>query len=416
MTVRGQWVLLLSVAAASAHVSMVPLEGPRAVAAETVFQRAATATVMKCGFKAIAPALNFTLRHEAGYSLTFPIDPVHGPRHGLSLLLRLQPEAVNGKPIYLASRYDIPRGGDAGEEATLQARFGLSAGTWRVEALAIDDAGKACRADWRAEVKADSTPVATKPQQGLRRLTVFVDSQPIRITPGLFPPSDLAMLTGSLAALLRFIPAESARLVVFNLDQQKELFRSDSFQPAALPEVGKTLGATQSGTIDYGSLQPQMTAEFVAGLVNRELREPDPSDAVVFLGAAGQERYRIPPVMIVPGASHPPFFYLQLGRPRTSDAPHTLRYTPPLGSTFPTPDSRPNCGAPETGGPCMGGPPPPPSSPGLLLSSAPIGDTISDSVAMLGGRTIAVNTPAELAKALEKVRSDCFASSHARQR
>ncbi len=114
-------------------------------------------------------------------------------------------------------------------------------GAWRVEALAIDDAGKACRADWRAEVKADPTPVATKPQQRLRRLTVFVDSQPIRITPGLFPPSDLAMLTGSLAALLRFIPAQSARLVIFNMSQQKESFRSDSFQPAALPEVGKTI-------------------------------------------------------------------------------------------------------------------------------------------------------------------------------
>jgi hypothetical protein len=188
--------------------------------------------------------LNFNLRHEADYSLTFPMDPIHGPRLGLSLLLRLQPEAVNGKPIYLASRYDIPRGGGAG----------------------------ACRADWRAEGKAD--------------------------------------------ALLRLIPAESARLVIFNLTQQKELFV-------------KTIGATQSGTIDYGSLQPQMTAEFVAGLVNRELREPDPADAVVFLGAAGQDRYRIPRGMIVAGASHPLFFYLQLGLPRTSGGPHPLGYTPP---------------------------------------------------------------------------------------
>ncbi len=410
MPARGLWVLLLSVAAASAQisqVSMVPLEGPRAGAAEAVFQRAATAPVMKCGFKPIAPALNFNLRYEAGYSLTFPIDPVHGPSHGLSLLLRLQPEAANGKPMYLASRYDLPGGGDAGEEATLRARFGLSAGAWRVEALAIDDAGKACRADWRADVKADPTPVATKPQQRLRRLTVFVDSQPIRITPGLFPPSDLAMLTGSLAALLRFIPAQSARLVIFNMSQQKESFRSDSFQPAALPEVGKTIEGTQSGTIDYGSLRPQMTAEFVAGLVNRELREPDPADAVVFLGAAGQERYKIPRGMIVTGASHPLFFYLQLGLPRTSGGPHTLGYTPPAGSTIGTPA----CHGPETGGPCMGGPPPPPPGPSLRLSSAPIGDAISDSVAILGGQTIAVSTPMELAKALGRI-----ASSHARQR
>ncbi|MDR3699246.1 MAG: hypothetical protein P4L56_06390, partial [Candidatus Sulfopaludibacter sp.] len=406
---------LLSVVAASAQISMDPIEGPRAVAAETVFQRAATALVMKCGFRPIAPALNFSLQHDAGYSLTFPMDPIYGPSHGLSLLLRLQPEAANGKPLYLASRYDLPGSGDSGAEATLRARFGLSAGRWRVETLAIDDDGKACGADWRAEVKADPTPVATKPQQRLHRLTIFVDSQPIHITPGLFPPSDLAMLTGSLAALLRFIPAESARLVIFNMSQQKESFRSDSFQPAALPEVGKTIEGTQSGTIDYGSLQPQMTAEFVAGLVNRELREPDPADAVVFLGAAGQDRYRIPRGMIVTGASHPLFFYLQLGLPRRSDGPHTLGYTPPLGSTFPMPGSRRNCGAPESGGPCMGGPPPPPPGPSLRLSSAPIGDTISDSVAVLGGQTIAVSTPVELVKALEKVRSDCF-SSHARQR
>jgi hypothetical protein len=358
MPARGVWILPLSIVAASAQVSqvsMLPIEGERAVAAEAVFQRAGTAPGMKCGFRAIAPALNFSLQYDAGYSLTFPMDPIHGPSHGLNLLLRLQPDA-GGNPMYLASRYDIPRGGDAGEEATLRARFGLSAGAWRVEALAIGDAGKACRADWRTDVKADPTPVAIKSQQRLRRLTVFVDSQPIHITPGLFPPSDLAMLTGSLAALLRFIPAQSARLVVFNLAQQKESFRSDSFQPAALPEVVKTIGATQSGTIDYASLQPELTTEFVARLVNRELREPDPADAVVFLGAAGQERYKIPRGMIVKGASHPLFFYLQLGRPRTLDAPQApLGYTPPPGSTLQTPDSRQNCGSPETRGPCMGG-------------------------------------------------------------
>ena len=353
---------------------------------------------MKCAFRPIAPALNFSLQYEAGYSLTFPADTIHG----LSLLLRLRPEAANGKPRYLASRYALPAGGDSAEEAALQVRFALSAGAWRVEAVAIDDAGKACRADWRAEVKRDPAP-ATKPSQRVRRLTVLVDSQPIHITPALYPPSDLAMLTGALAAVLRVIPADSARLIVFNLAQQKELLRNDTFQPAALPDVVKTIAATQSGTIDYASLQPDLTARFLAGLVNRELGEPDCADAVVFLGAASQERYRIPPGLIVPGASHPPFFYLQLGLLRASDGPRTLGYTPPAGSTFPTPGSRRNCGAPATGGPCMAGPAPPPSSPPVLTGSAPVDDAISNSVAILGGQTIAVSTPKELAKAIGRI-------------
>jgi len=51
----------------------------------------------------------------------------------------------------------------------------------------------------------------------------------------------------------------------------------------------------------------------------------------------------------------------------------------------------------------MAGPAPPPSSPPVLTGSAPVDDAISNSVAILGGQTIAVSTPKELAKAIGRI-------------
>jgi hypothetical protein len=87
---------------ASWLISLVPIEGQRAAAAENLFERAAAEPAMKCAFKPSAPILNFSLRYEAGYSLELP---VRGPNHWIiDTLLRLQLENTQEKPMYMAGR------------------------------------------------------------------------------------------------------------------------------------------------------------------------------------------------------------------------------------------------------------------------------------------------------------------------
>jgi hypothetical protein len=197
-------------------------------------------------------------------------------------------------------------------------------------------------------------------------------------------------LAGSLSALLRSLPAESARVAVFNLDLEKESFRSERFQPAELDQAARAIEATEGGMVDYANLQrPQSAVEFLAGLINRELRETDPSDVVVFVGAAGQ-RFRVPRQMIAAGASRPLFFYIQYSTPRYA------------GGSVPAVPTRQICNDGATGGSCLAAPINA-FNPRLRLAPATVRDTISIAVAMLGGQTIAVSTPIEFAKALARI-------------
>jgi hypothetical protein len=177
---RATSLLLLSAISAPAQISLVPIEGDRVAAAEDIFARAAAEPSMKCAFSLSAPVLNFNLRYDAAYSLTFSFDPARWQSHWIDTLLHLQPNQATAKPLYMASRYLLRPVLETKQQAVLTAQFPLSAGAWRIEALAIDDQGKACHANWRADLK-DPAPVPSVHPNKLRRIGVFVDSEPIRL-------------------------------------------------------------------------------------------------------------------------------------------------------------------------------------------------------------------------------------------
>ena len=233
---------------------------------------------MKCAFKPSAPILNFSLRYEAGYSLELPAP---GPNHWIiDTLLRLQIENTQEIPMYMASRSVLPPAlsGAGGCHGT---RFPLSPGTWRIgrtrhRRRRQDMSCQLARRDKRfcAGFRQSST-------EKLRRINVLPPIPgPIYPASGQFSPLNVETLTGSLSALLRSLPAESARVVVFNLDREKESFRSERFQPAELDQAARAIKGAEGGTVDYANLwRPQSASEFLAGLIrpwelsgNRSLR------------------------------------------------------------------------------------------------------------------------------------------------
>jgi hypothetical protein len=170
-------------------------------------------------------------------------------------------------------------------------------------------------------------------------------------------------LLGSLASLLESLPAQSVRLVIFNLDQQKELFRKDAFTPDSFDQAARSMSSLQLQLVDYGVLKNQRGhLDLLADLVKEELAASEPSDAVIFLGPATRYLDKVPQTSLEEraGASVAPrFFYLQ--------------YKP------------------------------------YVRSSADFTDSIESAVKKVHGRKLVIHTADEFAKAIKQVESQVSA-------
>jgi hypothetical protein len=205
-----------------------------------------------------------------------------------------------------------------------------------------------------------------------------------------------------LSSLLDLAPADSVRLVVFSLDQQKEIYRRDRFTPDQLEAVRQAMFNLQLGIVDFQTLQhPEGRADLLAGLVNGELEAQNPSDAVVFLGPQALSDDKLSGDMGSRDAGVPRFFYLQCHRPAMLMAP--LEQVPiragHLGVVRSSSDDpRPRPQATPIPGPDLALPSIGPGN----MEHAPR-DTIVRLVAALKGKTLAVRTPGEFAKAMKLV-------------
>jgi hypothetical protein len=173
--------------------------------------------------------------------------------------------------------------------------------------------------------------------------------------------SDRERILDALTALLEHLPTTSVRVVVFSLEQQKDVLRVDSFQPSDMNRIAGAIAALPQTTIDVNVLKnPLGHVDFLAGLTRGELETPDPADMIVFLGPTSRYWEKLPKDALPAGQSHPRFFYVRYER-----------WGRLLG-----PPADPSRGQP---------------------------DIISKAVAQLNGKTMIVHTPAELAAAIRKI-------------
>lgn len=179
------------------------------------------------------------------------------------------------------------------------------------------------------------------------------------------------------------VPAASVRLVVFNLDKQKEIFRRDAFSIDAIGEARKAIATLELSSVDVAVLQkPLGYIDFLAGLIDRELGAPAPASTVILLGPLSRHGGKFPKGKLKPAAATQ-FFYVQ--------------YKPDLQRSF----SR--GGAGEASGP--------PNPRGVFAAAGfPTGfpgpayaDIINAAMISLKGKTLVVRTPADLAKAIAVV-------------
>lgn len=291
--------------------------------------------LLACSVTPFGPLLNYSLRIQAGYVVRVPMNQYFGPRHGWFMLTQITPEGGDRKPVFLASRTRLPDVPKTKAEVEIGGGYLLGEGNYAVRWMMMDDLGRVCRKEWRihAELKrkerkftvalapytvtpfsllASNRPGGTRDDRPTFSATILLHAAPLSPWRTNLRGSDRMLLIGSLAALLEHIPTTSVRLVVFNLEQQKELYRSDNFTPQLIDQVQQSINDLQLNAVNIQTLQNSRGhIDLLAELLGREIRAEKPSDAVIFLGPPGRFLDKVPRSAIDKPAAVPRFFYLQ---------------------------------------------------------------------------------------------------------
>jgi hypothetical protein len=331
--------------------------------------------------------------------------------------------------------------GDAGGDAS--GTYFPGEGSYRVDWLLVDEAGRTCRKQWFADadagrgvkpamapgavadiaLRSSSAPPREPRAPSARHITILLDAAPVPALPGgdgpftppvrlpantgesarpqpirsslpvtvagtVLHPGDHVLLLGTLSALLERFPAFSLRLVVSNLDQQKELYRSDNFGPGGLDDVARTLNQLHLAKVEYRVQQNRMGhIDLLAGLINRELSAEPVPDAVVFVGPRERFHDAFPNGLIHPRHGPAPRFYFL-----AYQLPAPLREVAHAGerdALFGGSDEYDSTVRHTD----------------LVVTTAPEGmpDTVSRAIAKVKGKTFTIETPKQFAKAVEEI-------------
>jgi hypothetical protein len=377
---------------------------------------------LDCAVAPIKPVLSFGLRLQAGYTFRFRLGQFPGPGHKLTVLTTVTPEGSK-QPIHLIDRLGLPAIPRSDMDGESGGGFFVGEGRYQVNWLLFDEQGRKCMNSWGIDARLGRADRAVKlviPPGSVtelslgrgparradpvppRRLTILLDAAPFtfgRSATAMIDSSDQVMLLGALSALVERVPASSVRLVVFNLEQQKELLRRDGFTLESIDEVARTLNELKLGKVDVQVLQSRTGhLDLLAGLINRELRADPPADVVIFLGPRERYHDKLPAKALEPhSGAAPRFLYLACRAPRQvqgglagdqgSDVASgmLLDMTPAWDGVKDNPTSR----KPVRG----------------VIPDSPerLPDTVSLVVGALKGKTLDIDSPSQFAKAIQAI-------------
>ena len=368
----------------------------------------APALRLRCSVSPVRPALNFSFRLQTGYVADIPLNQLAGPGHALTTSLRVTPEGR--PPVYFTKTEILPPVPETKADAETSGAWITGEGNYNVELLIEDDTQRPCRGAWKIQAHrngsearllavtpagaveeiAQSNPVAepVKPGPRIARLTILLHAAPLVPSMAQLPPGDVQTLIDSLGSLLRELPAQTVRLVAFNLDQRIEVLRRDEFVAADMPVLREALGSLQLALVDYKSMRDRPEApQLLAGLVRAEVASPHPPDALVIMGPRTRLQEDIP-ADVPPGVQTPPVFGLEfvrtLGRPSVM-FPGNGRGRGMAGG--------PGMRRPDSGNP----------GPNDASLPGPVEDSIGRMIRRLKGQTTIIRTPHDLADAIQRI-------------
>ena len=392
---RAAVVLLLLAATISAQ---VPVAVDEVARIRSDFAPRAGEQTLNCDVTPLAAFANFAFLFEAGYVFHVSQSQYFEADGDWIVFTSIHPDGHPLEDMSLIHRVPRNRAVASGSRFDIRGLYFLGAGSYSVESTLRDGRDRVCRKQWRVVVPAlrvDRSVPSKLPPYKVAQYSPIVrpdmrnpdDAAPVRLTVLLNAAAgsprrttigsvDRERILDALTALLEHLPTTSVRVVVFSLEQQKEVLRLDGFKPSDMNQIAGAIAALPQATIDVNVLKnPRGHVDFLAGMIRRELEAADPVDTIVFLGPTSRYWDKFPKdALSREGKSHPRFFYVRYerwGRPYLGGS-DSVRMSP----RAPAPPSDPSRGQP---------------------------DVISRAVAQLNGKTMIVHTPSELAAAIRKI-------------
>ncbi len=334
-----------------------PLSSGETRSADRALDNESKRTGLSCYVDPMKPFLDFAFRFEVGYVVHCPLREFEGKAGTLVSYLRVRP--AGDIPVILGEGYRLPPMPPEmrlridmrrfNTEIEFSGVFAVGEGEYPVELVLADDHNRYCERRW--SVKAfrrggdQAIPISMKPNtaapvavprfereiSGNRRsarVTVLLDAAPIKPSAFNLRAWDRAFLLDSLSSLLRKLPCDSVRLIAFNLEQQREVFRRDRFNGDAFPELAQALEDLELGTVPYRVLERQQGwSQLLASLSNDQVSAEEPPDAVIFLGPRTRVARRVPEDMLKPAKGNgPQFFYIEYFSTWGDEFPDTIDY------------------------------------------------------------------------------------------
>jgi hypothetical protein len=382
--------------------------------AQAITARAGKAP-LDCVVEAIKPVFALNSRLQSGYVYRASAEG------SVTALLRVTPAGAS--PVHLTER----------TAAAASGTFFLGEGQYGFHLLLVDDRGRSCAKDWQLEASARGAKLAIAPgavldlalhgalpaKAAAGRLSILLEAAPIapgvsapeepvawnggrrsstgreplarQRSAGVLSPGDQTLLLGALSAVVERLPAAETRLVVFNLAQQRELYRGERFTLDSLPAVAEALRNTQLASVDYRVLvNPSGYQASLAKLINEELRAAPAAGGAVFLGPHELFAGDFPGKLIdgVRGAA-PPFFRLayEVATPLT------------LGPSAITVTGADVQDDPAAGRAMLRGTE-------TIATMRPdwLADPVTQAIRKLGGKSYAIQSPRQFARAVEEIR------------
>jgi hypothetical protein len=310
---------------------------------------------LRCTVTPIKPSLDYTFRFPTGYNIAVPMMQYIGPGHNWVIIERVTPEV--GNPVWLGSRVVLP---DVPLTTVVTDTFGgfvVGAGKYKVDWALFDDMGRVCRQQWKFEAKLSHAERHVTPSIPANTVTDFAATglpDPPALPPGAKPfhltvllhaapfsprrlhmrSYDRLLLVSTLSGMLRRLQPTTVRLIVFNFDKQRVLYRNEDFKLAAIGDVNEELNRLELETVDVETLQkPMGHIDLLNSMISAETGAAKPSDAVVFLGPMARYFDKLPPESFAAPPEGTRFYYFQyrpalqpppFGRPMPQAATDTI--------------------------------------------------------------------------------------------
>lgn len=283
-----------------------------------VFEAGIDRSDLHCKVERADPVLGFDMNFHAGYQAELPLSEVGDGENMLSVLFRVYPVDNPREKRYFVQRFRVPEfnGLEADETpkgvAYLQGSVLAGAGKYKIDWLMRDRRERVCASSWSFEVQpytqGEALPITLTPgvvrsapahpfqdvhevpvpkdeNRASLHVKLLVHFAPLNVKSATLQPVDLAALLSIVRSVARDERVGRISLVVFNVREQRVLFRQDSVRQVDYEAIGKAIDTLQQGTIRYNLLTDKNSdTRFLTNLITSEISAVDPVDAMVFVG------------------------------------------------------------------------------------------------------------------------------------